>query len=214
MKENNKSNPKKILSFSLAVLLIVLVFMGVYFVYNRLSKSNDLNLEVGQTLQTFETIDISKNEGSKSEQNNEIDYSAPDITATDADGNPISLKDFRGKTVILNFWASWCPPCKAEFPDFQKYYDEKKEAEDIAFVLINLVGSNGETKEKAAAFLEENTYSLPLYLDVEGRSASAYQIVSIPTTYIITPSGELYYRNVGMISYDKLLEMTKKAAEE
>lgn len=210
------NNPKKsaLLKLVLTVVLVVALFVALYFAYNVLAEANLDKSQSGQTLQPESSpaqVDQSTENQSSASTTAAADYSAPEIKVTDPRGNAVSLADFKGKTVILNFWASWCPPCKAEFPDFQKFYNENKDNDEIAMVLINLIGSNGETKADAEAFIQDNGYTLPYYFDVDGQSATAYQIVSIPTTYIISPNGELYYRNVGMMSYDKLVEMTEKA---
>lgn len=141
------------------------------------------------------------------------DYTAPEIDVVDKDGNAVRLADFKGKTVVLNFWASWCPPCRAEFPDFQTFYEESKADDKVVMLAVNLLGSNGESKESAQAFIEENNYTLPYYFDNQGATANTYQVSSIPTTYIITPQGELFYRQVGVMELEKLREITQKAGE-
>lgn len=221
MNSDNKQNKSSLLKVFLIALLAVAIFVGLYFTYNYLAQSNVDKAQSGQTLQpessaaeTEKTADSqNSSETGTASASTAADYTAPEITITDPDGNALKLADFKGKTVVLNFWASWCPPCKAEFPDFQKFYDENKANDDIAMVLVNLIGSNGETKANAEAFIKDNAYTVPYYFDVEGQSAAAYQVAFIPTTYIITPDGELYYRNEGIMSYDKLVEMTKKAGE-
>lgn len=224
--EQKVSKSQSPLKTVLLAVLAVAVFVGIYFLYNSLSQGNLDKVQSGQTLQsqapsdqaetatTSAAVDMDASSAAESADSSSApDYSAPEINIVDLDGKAISLADFKGKTVILNFWASWCPPCKAEFPDFQKFYETTKDAEDVAMVLVNLLGSNGETAEKANAFITENNYTVPYYFDVNGESATTYQIKYIPTTYIITPGGELYYRNEGIMSFDKLVEMSAKAAE-
>ena len=78
---------------------------------------------------------------------------APDFTVYDLDGNPVSLSDYFGKPIVLNFWASWCGPCKMELPDFQETYDEL--GGDVQFLIVNLTDGSRETVETASAYLKE-----------------------------------------------------------
>lgn len=108
---------------------------------------------------------------------------APDFTAYDSQGNPVSLHDFAGKPVILNFWASWCGPCKMEMPDFQAAYE--KYGEQIHFVIVNLTDGEQETVESAQAHIQKNGYTFPVYYDKDLSGASAYSVRSIPLTLFL-----------------------------
>ena len=88
---------------------------------------------------------------------------APDFTVYDADGNEVHLSDFRGKPVVLNFWASWCGPCKMEMPDLEKAYQEY--GDQIQFMLVDLTDGSQETVEKASAFIKEQGYTFPVFYD-------------------------------------------------
>ncbi|MBQ4347432.1 MAG: TlpA family protein disulfide reductase, partial [Firmicutes bacterium] len=87
---------------------------------------------------------------------------APDFTVYDSEGNAVMLSDFIGKPIVLNFWASWCGPCKMEMPEFNEAYAEL--GEDIQFLMVN-VTTGRETQESASAFIEENGYSFPVFYD-------------------------------------------------
>ena len=127
---------------------------------------------------------------------------APDFTVYDIDGNPVKLSDFRGKPVILNFWASWCGPCKAEMPDFEEAYLEY--GEDIHFVIVNLTDGRSETVESASAYISQQGYTFPVYYDTAMEAAYAYNVTSIPRTYFIDAEGKLVYAVTQMISADAL----------
>lgn len=112
---------------------------------------------------------------------------APDFTVYDEDGNPVTLSDFFGKPIVLNFWASWCEPCKTELPDFQKTYDEL--GDDVQFLMVNLTDGSWETLETASAYLKEQGYTFPAYYDTQVSAAMAYGVNAIPRTYFIDARG-------------------------
>lgn len=112
---------------------------------------------------------------------------APDFTMTDASGEEVKLSDFFGKPVVLNFWASWCGPCKSEMPHFEEAY--QKYGEDINFVIVNLTDGSRETVETASAFIEEQGYTFPVYFDTSTEGAMTYGTYSIPVTYFIAADG-------------------------
>ena len=113
--------------------------------------------------------------------------SAPDFTVFDREGNPVKLSDFVGKPVVLNFWASWCGPCKREMPEFQKAYE--KYGENVAFLVVNLTDGQSETVETASGYIESCGYTFPVYYDTSGEAAYTYGIYSIPTTFFIHADG-------------------------
>ena len=111
---------------------------------------------------------------------------APDFTVYDRDGNPVKLSAFFGKPIVLNFWASWCGPCKSEMPDFQKKFEEL--GEDVQFLMINLT-TDRETLATATAFLDSAGYTFPVLFDTSGQAAYLYDVYYIPTTYFIDAQG-------------------------
>lgn len=114
---------------------------------------------------------------------------APDFTMTDADGATLTLADFKGKPVLLNFWASWCGPCASEMPDIQSAWEEH--GNDVEFVIVNMTDMNGETEQSAKAFLAENNYTFPCYFDANNSAATAFGVSSIPQTYLINAEGNI-----------------------
>ncbi|MBO5166568.1 MAG: TlpA family protein disulfide reductase [Lachnospiraceae bacterium] len=123
---------------------------------------------------------------------------APDFTVYTATGDEVHLSDFVGKPVILNFWASWCGPCKSEMPLFQEMYDTY--GEEIAFVVVNLTDGYSETVETAQAYIDEAGYTFPVYFDTDQDAAYTYYVMSIPTTYFIDAEGNMIAYGQGALS--------------
>lgn len=112
---------------------------------------------------------------------------APDFTVIDKDGNKQKLSDFKGKPIVLNFWASWCPPCKSEMPHFNKIYNEEKD--EVVFMMVDLVNGQRETVESGKKYIEDNDYSFPVYFDTTQEAGDTYGISSIPSTLFIDKDG-------------------------
>ena len=119
---------------------------------------------------------------------------APDFIVFDANGNPVRLSDMRGKPVVLNFWASWCPPCKAEMPDFDKVSRELDG--EVVFMMVNI----WDTQAAAEAIIDSMGYTFPVYFDLLEDAVGKYGIESIPQTYFIDKWGGLAAYGVGALS--------------
>ena len=120
---------------------------------------------------------------------------APDFTCYTADGTPVNLSDFAGKPVVLNFWASWCGPCKSEMPAFEAAYQSL--GEDVQFLMVNLTDGVSETVEGASAFLAEAGYTFPVFFDTQMQGSNTYQVSSIPATFFVNKKGKLVASHVG-----------------
>ena len=123
---------------------------------------------------------------------------APNFTAYDDAGNPVSLRDMRGKPVVVNFFASWCGPCKMEMPYFDEFYHQY--GDQVTFMMVNLCAFGNDTKENAKAMVENGGWTFPVYFDSDGDAAYKYAIRSMPTTIFVSPEGELKGRHTGVIS--------------
>ncbi|MBO2032995.1 TlpA family protein disulfide reductase [Siccationidurans ginsengisoli] len=123
------------------------------------------------------------------------DYPYP-LPLLTLDGRPANLRQFRGKAVLVNLWASWCPPCLAEMPGLQALY-QKTDTSKVAFVLISLDAN----PNKAKALLKRKGYTMPVFFPAAPLPAP-FDSPSIPSTVILTPSGRLADRHDGMADYD------------
>lgn len=139
-----------------------------------------------------------------------------DFTLKDQYGNEHKLSDYKGKTVFLNFWATWCPPCKAEMPDIQKIYESYEAEGEDALVVLGVASPNigGEgSEEEIQAFLEENGYTYPVLMDTTGEVFASYGISSYPTTFMIDRDGNVFGYVSGMLSEDVMRSIIKQTME-
>ena len=127
---------------------------------------------------------------------------APDFTVYTATGDAVKLSDLRGKPVVLNFWASWCGPCKSEMPDFQEAF--LRLGQDVQFAMVNLTDGGQETVQTASAFIAQQGYTFPVYYDTAYAAANAYQVRSIPATYFIDADGNLVAQFTGAMNAEQL----------
>jgi cytochrome c biogenesis protein CcmG, thiol:disulfide interchange protein DsbE len=129
-----------------------------------------------------------------------VEYSAPDLSLTDLSGVSTSLADYRGQVVLVNLWATWCPPCKAEMPTLQTYYDTYK-ADGFAVVAIN----DGDPTADVIQFAQEYALSFPVWLDPQYiASEKAFKSMNLPSSYVIDRSGIIRLQWVGEISQTML----------
>lgn len=141
---------------------------------------------------------------------------AIDFRLQDQYGNTHTLEDYKGKTIFLNFWATWCPPCRAEMPDIQKLYEEYDTEGDEALIILGVAGpgmGNEGTKEEIAAFLEENGYTYPVVMDSVGQSFTDYGIYAYPTTFMIDKEGNVFGYASGQLSYDMMKDIIRQTME-
>lgn len=173
---------------TIILLIAFALFIGLAVLgYNLLGEKvappgNNLNL-------TQEEPEGENNqEGKQGEQDESQEkIKAPDFTVLDANSDSVKLSDLLGKPIVLNFWASWCPPCKSEMPDFEKVYQEL--GEDITFMMVDLIDGQRETQEKGVKYVKDQGFSFPVYFDTKQDAANKYGISSIPTTFFIDKEG-------------------------
>jgi len=117
---------------------------------------------------------------------------APDFSIKDIDGSVHTLSAYRGKVVIVNFWATWCPPCREEMPSMERAW-EKLRHEDIVMLAINV----GEDEDTIFQFTADYPVEFPLLLDRESAVIGSWPVRGLPTTFVIDPQGKIVYRAIG-----------------
>ncbi|AUJ26510.1 MULTISPECIES: TlpA disulfide reductase family protein [Virgibacillus] len=128
----------------------------------------------------------------------DVGETAPDFSLNTLGEKKLQLSELQGKKVILNFWATWCPPCRKEMPAMQEFYDHFKD--EVEVVAINLTKSESK-KEDVAAYIEKYDYTYPIPLDEKAEVRSAYKVVAVPTTYFIDQEGKIAKIHPGPMDY-------------
>lgn len=143
----------------------------------------------------------------------EVGSPAPNFVLPSLDGGePISSEDFRGKTLVLNFWASWCPPCRAEMPDFQELWEERQSSDDLVILAVDFLAE--DTVEAASSFVDEFALTFPIATDTpDGDVAQRYGVRGLPATFFIDRDGILRQISLGPV-FGNLLPEGVAAAEE
>ena len=121
----------------------------------------------------------------------------------DGNGNSVKLSDYVGKPIVLNFWASWCGPCKMEMPEFQQVYEDR--GQQVQFLMVNATVS-GDTVEKAKSYIQQNGYTFPVLFDTQGNAMDTFGVDAFPTTFFLDKTGTPVGYAVGAISKDTLLQ--------
>lgn len=177
---------KNTIKWLLIALLLVGITLGASLLYKKLSKEYD-----------------STTPGTAPSAETQTETAlAPDFKVYDASGNTVRLSDFKGKPVVLNFWASWCYYCKEEMPDFETL---SKEHPEVQFMMINATDGVQETEESAKEYIEKEQFSFDVFFDTSMQAVFAYNISSFPTTIFIDADGNLVGGVSGMMNYDSIL---------
>lgn len=175
-----------------SVALFIIILLIAIAIGDALFKQSALTKDVSS-----EHLDVQDNLA-KTQPNNVVAiekeqsiYMAPNFELETIDGKPISLADYAGKKVLLNFWATWCPPCNAEAPHLQTIY-EQYGAAGIEIIAVNVTSQEkGKGKDTVPQFVQQYGLTFPVVLDVHDQVVSMYQILTLPTTYFIDEEGAI-----------------------
>lgn len=139
----------------------------------------------------------------------EVNFAAPELYLSDLQGNPVSLTDYRGQVVLVNNWATWCPPCKAEMPALQAYYDKHRHQN---FTIIAIEA--GEPVAEVTAFVQQYRLTFPVWLDPGQKATAAFRNPGLPSSYVIDPKGNVRLAWTGAISGEMLEKYVTPLLEE
>lgn len=202
-------NHMKVVHYTVKIGGILMIFMGV------LMLTGKMNAVSGALSSTETQEEATEAEPEEEEEAAEEVKTIPaiDFTLKDQYGNTHTLSDYKGKTVFLNFWATWCSPCKAEMPDIQKLYEEFQQ-EDV--VILGVAAPNlgrEKSEEGIKGFLEENGYTYPVVMDTEAEAFQAYGINSFPTTFMIDKDGNVFGYISGQLSEETMRDIIRQTVD-
>ncbi|MCF6138430.1 peroxiredoxin family protein [Pseudalkalibacillus berkeleyi] len=191
------------------ILIIAAVGMLGWAIYDFTISTDDTNEDKSSstTLNSQSSTEYG-NDGEVNESNS-VGLSegqiAPDFELQTIDGETVQLSDYRGKRVIVNFWATWCPPCRAEIPDFQKLYENK----DVEILAVNLTETE-ESIDKVKEFIKEFGMTFPVVIDESSNVSDTYQVRAYPTSYMIDSNGRIQFVAMGALNYDLMVQEYEK----
>lgn len=183
---------KKSVKWLIIAVLLVGIIVGATLLYKKLSKDYSGNNLMDETQMQDETE-------SKKESKNE--NAAPDFTVLDREGNEVKLSDYKGKPVVLNFWATWCYYCRMEMPDFNEAY---KKYPDVQFLMVNATDGVQETVSSAAKYVDEEEFQFDIFFDTKREAINAYRVTGFPSTFFIDKDGNLITHGSGMLNMETL----------
>lgn len=177
-----------------ALLVVLGVLMATGVLYSAMADANPPALAGGEdAIEEEEDLEASE----------EVGPDFDDFTFDDEYGQTWSISEFYDKPLVVNFWASWCPPCRAEMPDYQRVYQEY--GDQVNFVFLNETDGERETVERAQAYLEEEGLDLPVYYDVRAEGMSTLRISSFPTSLFIW-KGEIVDLYMGTMPEETIID--------
>ncbi|MGE4213699.1 MAG: cytochrome c biogenesis protein CcdA [Anaerotignaceae bacterium] len=215
------------------VILVIMGFMtftgwmnGVSGYLNSLSNNQQSNSQAAEdgnkesnSEDSSTADDTEKNLENEATEETDV-YPSIDFTLTDQNGNEHKLSDYKGKAVFVNFWATWCPPCKEELPDIEALYNEYNLNQDEV-VFLGITNPSSEEyphnqdseKDEIKAFIEENGYTFPILFDETGEVFQSYSISSFPTTFMIDKEGNIVGYAPGKMTKDFMISVINETLE-
>lgn len=194
------SKHKKIMLYTTKVGAIILIIMGLLMLTGRLDTLSSYN--ANET-----TPQVTEDSPKEDKETESIDFSL-----VNQYGKTISLASLRGKVVFLNFWATWCPPCRQELPHVQSLYEKYKDSDEVAIITVVLPGGQEKSKDGIIEFMNENQYTMPVLFDT-GEVYGGFGISSMPTTFMIDKEGIPFGYVQGQVSFTMMEDMIKQTLE-
>lgn len=208
---------KKIVQYTIKISGVILIIMGIFTIIGLTEKMGAQLGNISNVQNNTEDIK-EKNETTSNNKNSRI---APDFTLLDQNGKTHTLSEYKGKVVFLNFWTTWCPPCKEELPYIQQIYEEYKEnSEDVIILGIANPKSteysysqDTKNEEEIKEFLKQNNLSYPVVFDKSGEILEKYRIQAFPTTFMIDKDGRIYGYIPGGLTKDNMKDIINQTIE-
>lgn len=169
------------------------------------SQQEKTNIEDLQGIQADPNADTSDSNLADVEEGLEKGDMAPDFELQTIDGETVRLSDFRGEKVMLNFWATWCPPCRAEMPDMQKFHENK----DVTILAVDLFDTESKI-EDVEEFMDDYGVTFKVLLDEGSTVSTKYGIQPIPTSYMINSKGVIENMAFGALNYELMVQELDK----
>jgi len=185
------------------IVVVILLGLVAWGINDTIKKNDDRQASLAGSEQAIEGIDMS----SQTIGINQGDI-APDFELNTLDGDSFKLSDFRGQKVIVNMWATWCPPCRAEMPDMQKFYEKHKD-ENTTVIAINMTTSE-KSVDSIPKFLNEFGITFPVLLDEQNKVGDIYQVYALPTSFIIDSKGVIQQKVTGPMNHEMMEKMVSK----
>ncbi|SRR6478672_9317585 len=168
---------------------VVLISLLTVAIVQAMDKKTETEKKATETATTTQTNGL------------QIGAKAPDFELKTLTGETTKLSNFKGKKVMLNFWATWCPPCKAEMPEMEQFY--KQGNKDVVILAVNI-----DPENDVKGFVDKNGITFSIPMDTEGKVNSIYQILSIPTTYFIDRNGLIQNKYTGAMKLEMMKQFT------
>lgn len=182
-----KKGDKFVLLALAFVALMIFAVMGYRILTENFTPQGTVPSLIGDSASTDTEDSASSAQDASDSTASDTNGLAPDFTVLDLEGNSVKLSDYFGKPIIINFWATWCGPCKSELPAFSNMYEKYKD--EVHFLFVNLTDGSRETIEGVTQFMEEEGYTFPVYFDTTMQAATTYGAYSIPMTFLIDDEG-------------------------
>ncbi|SIS37356.1 TlpA family protein disulfide reductase [Salimicrobium flavidum] len=193
---------KKLTTLIIASFLIALVLYSVVEYTNGAEESGGEYNVSGDTDQEGTAI-----VPPEADEGIEIGEQAPNIPLQTLQGKKTNVDHYKGKPVILNIWATWCPPCKEEMPGVQRFHE--KYGEDVTVLAVNAT-STEEDPSNVSRYIQKEGFTFETLLDKEDQLSEKYQTFTIPATYFINSDGTIHSRKFGPMTYEFMTDKMKK----
>ncbi|WP_226659427.1 peroxiredoxin family protein [Pseudalkalibacillus hwajinpoensis] len=183
-------------------IVVVLVFLAysLYSTHQEKEVSDPAQMQAAEVMSDANEIGIQ--EGNR----------APDFTLYSLEGKEVSLSNFKGKVTFINFWTTWCPPCKEEMPDMQEFYEQDAKQFDAEILAVNLT-TNESSSQVVKDFANKNHLTFPILMDTKGQQMETFAAITIPTTYVIDKNGIIMKKVIGPMTKEMMIDLASYAQE-